>query len=330
MTYPEDLLSADNEYGGNYMMFRISIHSDSELAKSGSGVEFVNGEVARGKQSDIAGYDPKAMNAIGLIHGATVANASNVAGKMGLSEFGRPAQVGANTVIGSLAAGAAITAIGWEKKEYKMQTKAICLYMPSEVSAKYSMNWEEPELFISSGIAELATQGLKMTNWENILKAGGSAVNFGAAMFLKTPGVGQLMSKATGTTANPKKEQLFKSVDYRTFTFSYQFFPRRPEESQAVHKIIREFKLHMHPEFKDASQFLYIYPSEFDIVYFSGGQENKHIHRHTSCVLSDMNVSYTPQGVFTSFAEGAPVQINLTLTFKELALLTKKDIQQGY
>jgi hypothetical protein len=85
----------------------------------------------------------------------------------------------------------------------------------------------------------------------------------------------------------------------------------------------------MHPEYKDANNFLFLYPSEFDIEYFHAGKENLNIHRHTSCVLTEMNVNYTPNGNFSTFIEGRPSQINVSLTFKELTVLTKELIAQG-
>jgi hypothetical protein len=86
----------------------------------------------------------------------------------------------------------------------------------------------------------------------------------------------------------------------------------------------------MHPEYKDSNNFLFIYPSEFDITYYTNGQENLNLNRHTSCVLTDMNVNYTPNQMFTSFADGMPTHIEITLTFKEMAILTKKEIDLGF
>jgi len=85
----------------------------------------------------------------------------------------------------------------------------------------------------------------------------------------------------------------------------------------------------MHPEFKDTNNFIYVYPSEFDVFYYQGTKENMNLHRHTSCVLQEMNVNYTPNGSFTTFANGMPTQINVTLSFKELALLSKEKIKDG-
>ena len=93
--------------------------------------------------------------------------------------------------------------------------------------------------------------------------------------------------------------------------------------------IIQAFKYHMHPEYKDANNFLFLYPSEFDIVYYHDGKENMKIHRHTSCVLSDLTVNYTPNGVFNTFPDGMPTQINISMTFQELAMPTKELIAQG-
>ena len=100
-------------------------------------------------------------------------------------------------------------------------------------------------------------------------------------------------------------------------------------EAENVMRIIYEFKYHMHPEFKDANNFVYIYPSEFDIFYYQNGVENKHIHRHTSCVLTEMSVNYTPNGTFTTFENGMPTQINVQMSFRELALLTKDKVKDG-
>lgn len=136
-------------------------------------------------------------------------------------------------------------------------------------------------------------------------------------------------SQILGMAANPKKEQVFKGVEFRSFSFEYQFFPRDIDEADNVLRIIEEFKFHMHPEFKDDNNFVYLYPSEFDIFYYQGGEENLNLHRHTSCVLTDLDIDYTPNGQFNTFANGMPTQINVTLAFRELGLLTKDKIKAG-
>ena len=94
------------------------------------------------------------------------------------------------------------------------------------------------------------------------------------------------------------------------------------------------FRHHMLPEFADASTFLYIYPSEFDIKYYRGDKENPHLEKQMTAVLTNMSVNYTPNGQFNTFGDGSgknedsldgmPSHINLSLQFKELGLLSKE------
>ena len=43
-----------------------------------------------------------------------------------------------------------------------------------------------------------------------------------------------------------------------------------------------------------------------------------------------MTTNYTPGDKVRSFADGAPTQITMALTFRETELLTKEKINQGY
>lgn len=339
LVYPSDLLSSDNRYGGNYIMFRVMIHEDSYLNKTRETLTGVQSNTTESQKASLDGtVSDTTANALFAVTG-------------GIAGLGVGSQV-SNSLPGKLVGGGLGAAaaekvredtFGNVKKSYKTQKNAICLYMPNDLMVKYGVSWEESN-FATSALLLTAANSIvdsalknndgtfsidnikKMFEGVDVNKLESSA----PALVLRTPGTGDIISKLSGTAANPKKEQLFKQVDFRTFTFSYQFFPRDLKEAQSVQNIIKEFKLHMHPEFRDANQFIYIYPSEFEIIYFSGGKENLNIHRHTACALTDMNISYAPQGVFTAFENGIPTQINITLTFKELALLTKKDIEAGF
>ena len=327
--YPDDLMrSGNNQYGGNYVIFYINVHEDSYLVKADGGANVANirGNITPGQAGSARGLTATGVGTAAVVAGAT----AGVAGKLGeraVGAGGGSLKAGvaagvANVAAGGIIGAAAIAAVGGAKKEYKTMNKVIALHVPNELSTRYSAQWGAEDLAGSQAIA---------ASTESLGKAAQIATAFAGALALKTPGAGQLLSKTSGIAGNPKKEQLFQEVDFRTFTFAYQFFPRSKEEAQNIQRIIKNFKLHMHPEYKpDTGQFLYIYPSEFDIVYYQNGKENMNLHRHTSCVMTDLSVSYSPSGSFASFADGMPTQINLTMTFKELALLTKETIDQGF
>ena len=216
---------------------------------------------------------------------------------------------------------------------------AIALHMPNNFAIRSGAQYEEADTFMAQafmtgadtimegatdlvkGIAEGGTAKDSITNLVKTLGEGSAGVVQSAAL-QNLPGTEAVQAMA-GVAPNPKKEQIFKNMDFRTFQYDYQFFPRSATESENIRNIINTFRYHMHPEFKDDDGFLYLYPGEFEIYYYMGSKENPFVHKHTSAVLKEVNVNYTPQGQFTSFDNGAPTQINMTLSFQELSILTK-------
>lgn len=249
--------------------------------------------------------------------GGTLKGAAAVAGTVG--------------VAGAIGATAVSAMVGGKLgRQQKRLQKAIALHVPNQLSVRYTMDWSAEDTAEFQMGATGATDIVKAATGGGIAAATGTVgAIIGALALTKGPGAAGL-SAASGLAANPKKENLFKSVQFRSFTFDYKFFPRNSSEAQNVLNIIQEFKMHMHPEYKDSNSFVFIFPSEFDISYYNGGKENMKLHRHTSCVLTDMNVNYTPNSMFNAFEDGMPTQIDVQLSFKEMAILTKQQIQDGF
>lgn len=346
--YPDDLLS--DQYGGNYVMFRIYVHEDSYLVKDNTSGFLTKDEAPTTplKRGDLAGTNTSAEALAALTAGMWGYGLSKVAG----FDHGKSVAIGVGSSV--VASDVFANSVGNAKKDYRLQKKSICLYMPNGLSIGYGVNWEEDTFpLISAGLAiserltDTANIGMTVASdasisslieavTSNVKDSGtrkqiaGTIGDISSAQILKTPGLGQALSRVTGIAANPKKDQFFKNVNYRNFSFRYDFHPRSKEESAKVLEIIKQFKLHMHPEFKDPGEFLYIYPSEFEIIYYKDGEENTNIHKHTSAVLTEMTVNYAPQNTFNSFSDGMPTRISIDLRFRELALLSKEDIQAGY
>jgi hypothetical protein len=322
-SYPSDLMAADGRYGGNYAMFYINVATDSKLFKDTS-VQTVEDYSPRDR-GDLIGQN---MSRTGLVGSNTALNT------LGATAVGAALGIPGTTAVVATAAtvgvGVAATMAPDAKRSQRRLKTAIALHIPNQLSIRYGVQWSEDDTSMlamanaaGTEVLKAITSGSKDSNVSGVAQA--VITNLALAHGPNAAG----NSAALGLAANPKKEQVFKGVDFRTFSFEYQFFPRNPTEAKNVMNIIQEFKYHMHPEFKDANNFVYIYPSEFDIMYYANGKENKNLHRHTSCVLTEVNVNYTPNGMFTTFDDGQPTQINLTLSFRELALLTKDKIKDG-
>lgn len=318
-SYPNDIL--DDQYGGNYVVFYINVSDASRLDLKDKTVTLDPKTEKRMRGSLVA----KNMSIETL--GGAVGISAGIGSAMGGKGLKETAINAAGGFIGVEAAG--LLAPNASRSQRRLKT-AIALHIPHQLSIRYGMQWSEEDSALLQGAAD-AIQGAfgdksavaKMTGMEGFGKEAISAIGLNK---VQNPGA---VSAALGIAANPKKEQTFKGVDFRKFTFDYQFYPRDAKEAENVLNIIQQFKLHMHPEFKSELEYVWVYPSEFDITYYNKHEENKNIHKHTSCVLEEMNVNYTPNGSYQVFENGMPVQINMSLGFKELQVLSKETIQQG-
>ncbi len=341
--YPADLMGDNNEangYGNNCAIFYISVQEDSRLTKPGGGAEIMDAaNLDQNKISELAGLEVSNEQLTDYAKTGATAAAAATGGAAVLSAFGvRGAKRALKALVGAdVAAGFAANAAyqsGKIKRSTKSIRQAIALHMPTDLATSYSMGWDAQDTALGNSII----RGAKAYAESGSVAAADVASSYLASWVLRegpNQSLASTQSKLSATTGNPKKEQVFQGVDFRNFTFVYQFWPRNPDEAKQIQNIIRLFKLHMHPEFLSENRFLYLYPSEFDIRYYHrepGGAwiENLNIHRHTSCVLTNMSLNYAPQGIYSNLPGGVPTQINMTLQFKELALLTKETIEDGY
>jgi hypothetical protein len=344
LTYPLDLLSPKvdasgvNEYGDNYVIFYINVSESSKLIKQklAKTVDIAAAERNRGiQQKRLAEMNPsKVTVATGLITAGAVTD--TMAGVIGVDVGGTGVKAG--IIASGILAAADIPS--FTRPQKRLET-AIALHIPNNLVTRYGMQWQDEN---NTAFTYAVTAGHEL---EELVKAAGKSImSFNASAITqqakKSSGVARDvltnlalntstgLSTASGLAPNPNKEQVFSGVEFRQFTMEYQFFPKSPQEAESVQNIIQNFKYHMHPEFKDPNNFIYIYPSEFDIVFYNGSEENRNLHRHSSCVLVDMNINYTPNGIFNTFKGGVPAQINIALTFRELTQLTKENIAEGY
>jgi len=343
LSYPIDVL--DKKYGGNYAIFYINVSDDSKLNVSDNTVELDpntekrmrGGMVAKGmSKTQLA----TAAAGVQILEGAaggfkkgnqvTKADGSTKNSKISGAASGAAESLPEALTTGIGVAVAASLAPSASRSQRRLKT-AIALHVPNQLSIHYGTTWSEVDTAALQAVADaggaLADAISDPRNLAKHAGATGAIVREAAAnlALTKLPNAGAI-SAALGIAANPKKEQTFQGVEFRKFTFDYQFYPRDEFEAENVLKIIHQFKLHIHPEFKSELNYVWIYPSEFDIIYYTEGQENLNIHQHTSSVLTSMNVNYTPNGNFSVFANGMPTQINMTLEFKELQLASKETI----
>jgi len=337
--YPSDLGSQDLLH---YIEFGINVRGKSEFDKTKRLFEVR-------RNPDAANLSQEQIGTVATTAGGVAAGV--VAGgitKTILGKFGKTGAVAGNTkTLGTtkaadtaiatgvgvgvgLATGAAINANKLLKPDTSYRiSDVIALYVDGPPTVRYSMNYANKEL---GTLAGLVSGGLvESLGALNPLGEQGAAA---FAAFAKLPGafgtvdVQSALSASSKTSLNPFKEVIFESVDFRSFNFKYKFLPKNKQESEAVRNIVKLFKFHMHPEMSEGKLF-FIYPSEFQITYYFKSANNTYFHKLAPCALESMEVSYGGEQ-FSSFDDGNPTEVNMTLTFRELEILTKKMIEQGY
>ena len=234
-----------------------------------------------------------------------------------------------------------------KKVTHKTATAAISIYMPPGVKVQYTMSYDVQSADTSGTIAralgEAGSAATTADGIKEILRGGAGALSsYGKKLI---DGIGDsleigrpmaLISKSVGMAFNPHEEMFFEKPEFRSFSYTFDFWPKSEAEMKDVNKIIFLFKYHMHPtlETKKTGGRLFKVPSEFEIHYAYFGQENEYLNKISRCVLKDMSVEYGPGEQWSTFkndAKGAPpVNTKLTLEFQETQFITKTEITEGY
>ena len=126
----------------------------------------------------------------------------------------------------------------------------------------------------------------------------------------------QLFARATGSIINPNMELLFNGPTLRQFNFEFKFTPRYQKEALVVKDIMRAFKQNMSPISSTGDKFM-ITPNIFKLSYI--GRGSKYLNRFKLCALTNMNINYTGEGNYATYADGAPVSSIMQLAFQELS-----------
>ena len=243
----------------------------------------------------------------------------------------------------------ALQQLGRARKTTTRITDSIALYLPGQVTDSTAAQYEDLQTGLVGkflGDAAGLAKAYNQSDYEAVgQRVGGAAKAFiieagrrllatAAEGLLGAEGAVQGVNKLFGQADNPFVEVLFTAMSIRKFTYNFNFAPRNEAETIEIQQIIQLLRYHMAPELQTQNGRYLTLPSTFDIHYMykaNNGQsyENDYYTRLSTCVLESCNVNYTPNGV-KSFADGAPTQITMSLTFAETEALTKEKIQQGY
>ena len=217
----------------------------------------------------------------------------------------------------------------------KRLSQAIALYMPAQLEVAHTANYGEQEMGAAVAMAMSALQdsgeGISMDAIaKQITASGADMINDMATKALDaTIATGAVAARdiRAGKIRNNRSEMAFEGIGRRDFNFSFSLLPKNAREANDIEQIVTAFRYHAMPEIdgSDATGRTMIAPSTFDIQY----KPDAHLHKISTSVLTGVSVKYGGERV-QFFRDGHPVQTELTLSFKELEIITKERIAAGF
>jgi hypothetical protein len=199
-------------------------------------------------------------------------------------------------------------------KREKRQVATVALYMPDTVNFQYT--------------ASHTNLGLRNT----LIKTGGIVLGelAGKVTSAIESDVTRLALATQGLALNPLNQLLFDAIDFRTYQLAFTFTPYSRQEAEDVKQIIKLFKEAAMPKITEAAfGMFFIPPSTIKIDFLYNNDINKNISKVTESVIESIDVNYAPNG-WSAHDDGAPVQTTLTMNFKEIELVDKKKIAEGF
>lgn len=232
-----------------------------------------------------------------------------------------------------------------KKPKYNRIQSAIALYMPDTVFQTYSHDYDALSVTDATGLlgmAQRAAGAITLPSEFSIDAIGNAIAGVGqsaggreAAGYiversgLVNQGFTDLLLRDQGKALNPQIEMVYKRTQNRSFVFDFRMQPRSNQESVNIKNIIKQFKRFAAPSLTDSTGAYFNIPGQFDIEFMFKDKENKFIAKISTCVLENIDVNYSSAGPFATFDDGAPVEINLQLRFREVDTLTRELFEEG-
>ena len=253
----------------------------------------------------------------------------------------------------------------WDSEaKLKLFGKSVMLPVPQDVANEIQQTWQGKQFTAAGRAAVSALAAGNFSPANQVLK--NIAGNFEAlqtsvnSLALNTlPGVGgnisfnDISGSTRGVVLNPNAELLYDSPQMREVGMVFKMVPRNPGESEAIYNICQTFRRNASPAFGgakagdkdwsftvdskyskstqgvipgDRQNFIRV-PNLCKFTFMKGHKAHPHLVQFKPCAISNVEVTYTPDGTFATYSDGAPVAVELRLSFMETKVVFAQEIK---
>jgi hypothetical protein len=216
----------------------------------------------------------------------------------------------------------------------------VCLPIPSGIGATYEQGWDQADVSllqtgVQMGVETALTKGRTLAGSMDQVGESMKSAFSGKKAILGSVGkmiMGEAATqRASGRATFSNTYVTYTGPAFRDFTYNFSLKPLTPRESNMVRRIVKFFKVNSAPkQLAGNLQRIYELPKLFSIGYHTKDGPMTHLNNIAKCALTNINVVYGGDRFAVFSNTSAPVQVDLTLQFKEVQLLSNDDMEKGY
>jgi len=222
--------------------------------------------------------------------------------------------------------------------------KSIYLYTPAGISAADSASYATQDFGFMGGLQQNAntmapalrdsgasTSAIKdIASGISLKEAGGAAATM--AQQKLSWGVLSQGKIISGSAKNAHTNLQFEGVGMRSFTFAFKMVAESKTESNAIRQIENTFRKFLYPTNEGKLGLMLKYPPYWKIQFFksnaeNGLSENPYLPFIDLCYLRNVSATYN-SSTNAFHPDGAPVELDLSLSFDEAQQNIREDLYQ--
>jgi len=143
--------------------------------------------------------------------------------------------------------------------------------------------------------------------------------------------IAAINANVRGLAVNPNTTAAFSNMNIRTYAFTFKLIAEKQSDSVLIRDIQNFIRNNMYAEASSTGEsgsggYLLGYPATFSISFHTAnGLENPYYPKIYECFLTNFSSNFNASS-HLHHEGGAPVEVDITLTFQETKVLTRQDL----
>ncbi len=207
----------------------------------------------------------------------------------------------------------------------------IMLYVPDGLASSVSVKYGAMDIGLAARGMDSTVQSESIG--ETFKEAGQAvgAVVQSSLQKMRNKFTGGVTNLRGGQAVNPMQEQMLEGIDFRSFDFEYEFWPKSEEEAEVVNNIIYSFRTAMLPDTfgsieNGGNENYFNFPNIFEVEY--EGPIASKLDGFLPMVCTKCDIDHFNGEKFSTFSGGQPVSSKMSLSFTEIKILSQENYQQ--